>query len=132
MNLQGNNDKDKIVRKARFVIGYSGQWQLMGTVYEETQGKDKQSLADARVRIQGIADISEDEEGYYPEKEDKFILSDGTGSFSLDCEGISGQIVVVASGKEGYKNGGTKVTLGQGKNRSVILSPCPEKDQSSY
>src|SRR3989338_9203649 len=77
MNLQGNNDKDKIIRKARFVIGYSGQWQLTGTVYEETQGKDKQSIADARVRIQGIADISEDEEDYYPEKEDTFILSDG-------------------------------------------------------
>src|SRR3990167_5036002 len=88
MNLRGNNDKDKIIRKARFVVGYSGKWQLTGTVYEETAGKTKQSLADARVRIQGIADISEDEEGYYPEKEDKFILSDGNGSFSLDCEGI--------------------------------------------
>jgi len=98
MNLQGNNDKDKIIRKARFVVGYSGQWQLTGTVYEETAGKTKQSLADARVRIQGIADISADDEGYYPEKEDKFVLSDGGGTFSLDCEGISGQIVVVAAG----------------------------------
>ena len=132
MNLQGNNDKDKIVRKARFVIGYSGQWQLTGTVYEETQGKDKQSLADARVRIQGIADISAEDESYYPEKKDTFVLSDGSGAFSLDCEGISGQIVVVASGKEGYKNGGTKVTLGQGNNVSVILSAVPEKDHSSY
>ena len=54
MNLQGNNDKDKIIRKARFVVGYSGKWQLTGTVYEETQGKSKQVLADARVRIRGL------------------------------------------------------------------------------
>ncbi len=132
MNLQGNNDKDKIIRKARFVVGYSGKWQLTGTVYEETQGKDKQSLADARVRIQGIADISEDEEGYYPEKEDKFILSDGGGIFSLDYEGISGQIVVIAAGKEGYKNGGAKVTLGQETNISISLSSIPEEDHPSY
>ena len=84
-------------------------------------------------RIQGVADISEDEEGYYPEKEDKFILSDGNGSFSLDCEGISGQIVVVAAGKEGYKNGGAKVTLGQETNVSVIsLPPFRRKIIPSY
>ncbi len=132
MNLQGNNDKDKIIRKARFVVGYSGQWQLTGTVYEETAGKTKQSLADARVRIQGVADISADDEGYYPEKEDKFVLSDGGGTFSLDYEGISGQIVVVAAGKEGYKNAGAKVTLGQETNASISLSPIPEEDHPSY
>ncbi|HHT9137475.1 MAG TPA: hypothetical protein ACFYEK_09570, partial [Candidatus Wunengus sp. YC60] len=132
LNLQGKNDKDKIIRKARFVIGYSGEWQLTGTVYEETSGKTKQSLADARVRIQGVADISSEDESYYPEKKDNFVLSDGGGAFSLDYEGISGQIVVVAAGKEGYKNSGAKVTLGQGNSASIVLTHIPEEDHPAY
>ena len=132
ITLQGEKSKDKIVRKASFVIGYSGKWKLTGTVYEETKGKGNQKVADARVRIQGDADIGSDDTGYYPESEDRFVPSDADGGFSLDYEGISGQVVIVTAAKEGYKNGGAKIKLGQEGNASIVLSSLPEKDHPSY
>ncbi len=135
INLQGKNAKNKIVRKASFVIGYSGQWQLTGNVYEKIQGSGKQPLADARVRIQGVADINQEDESYYPEEEDKFIISGQDGSFSLDYEGIFGQTIIVAAGKEGYKNAGAKVILGNDNNDNKVgigLSAVLEEDHPSY
>lgn len=132
INLRGKNAKNKIIRKVSFVIGDSGQWKLTGNVYEKTQDTDKQPLVDVRVRIQGTADINPEDESYYPEKEDKFILSDQNGSFSLDCEGISGQTIVVAAGKEGYKNAGAKVILGKDDKVGISLSPILEEDHPSY
>ena len=39
---------------------------------------------------------------------------------------------MIAAGKEGYKNAGAKVTLGQETNVSISLSPIPEEDHPSY
>lgn len=132
IHLEGRKAKNKIVKKVRFVIGYSGQWQLTGNVYEKTEGSGKQPLADARVRVQGVADINPEDGNYYPEAEDRFIVSGQNGSFSLDYEGISGQVIVVAAGKEGYKNAGAKVTLGKDYKVGINLSPILEEDHPSY
>jgi len=132
MTLQGKGAKDTITRKSHFVIGDFGQWRLAGSVYGETPGGGKEALADARVRIQGVADIDAGDGDYHPQREDKFILSDENGDFSLDYEGISGQLVVVTAGKEGYKNGGGKINLGEKKKLIIPLAKIPEKDHPSY
>ena len=132
MNLQGNNDKDKIIRKARFVVGYSGKWQLTGTVYEETAGKTKQSLADARARIQGLRILAQTKMVIILEKEDKFVLSDGGGTFPWIMRVSQARLLHCRLSKEGYKNAGMKVTLGQETNVSISLSPIPEEDHPSY
>lgn len=130
--LRGKNKKDEIKRKDHFGIGAAGKWTLTGTIYEKTSGGGKQTIADARVRIQGVADIVTDDISYYPQKEDKFILSDANGNFTIDCEGISGQVVAITAGKEGYKNAGKEIILEQDNDVSITLSPVPSGDHPSY
>ncbi|MFN3532770.1 MAG: hypothetical protein ACK41Q_09725 [Candidatus Brocadia sp.] len=132
ITLRGKNAKDEIKRKDRFVIGNAGRWTLTGTIYEKTSDNNKRPIADVRVRTQGVADISAGDASYYPEEEDKFILSDERGNFSIDYEGISGQVIMVTAGKEGYKNAGKEISLGQDNNINVTLSPVPAKDHPSY
>ncbi len=132
LTLRGKNAKNKIKRKDRFIVGNYGKWTLTGTVSEKTSGKGLKPLSDARVRIQGVADIRDEDGSYYPQEADKFILSDVNGKFSMDCEGISGQVVVVTAGKEGYKNAGSEISLGQSKTANIILSPVPAEDHPSY
>ena len=132
ITLRGKNAKDEIKRKDRFVIGNSGKWALTGTIYEKPSGRDKQPIADARVRIQGVADISTTDGSYHPQKEDKFILTGGNGNFTMDYEGISGQVIVITAGKEGYKNAGEEISLGQGNTVNITLSPIPAEDHPSY
>lgn len=130
--LRGKNEKDEIKRKDHFGIGAAGKWTLTGTIYEKTSGGGKQTIAGARVRIQGVADIITDDISYYPQKEDKFILSDANGNFTIDCEGISGQVVAITAGKEGYKNAGKEIILEQDNDVSITLSPVPAEDHPSY
>lgn len=132
MTLRGKNAKSEIRRKDRFVMGSAGTWTLTGTIYEKTSDKGTGTLAEARIRIQGIADISADDESYYPQKEDKFFLSDENGNFTMDYEGISGQVLVVTAGKEGYKNAGEEISLGKDNAVNITLSPVPAEDHPSY
>ncbi len=132
ITLRGKNAKDEITRKDRFVIGNAGTWTLTGSIHEKTSDANKQAIADARVRIQGIADINTDDTSYYPKEEDKFILSDENGNFSMDYEGISGQVIVVTAGKEGYKNAGKELSLGQDNAINITLATVPAEDHPSY
>jgi hypothetical protein len=132
ITLRGKDAQDEIKRKDRFVIGNAGKWTLTGTIYEKTSDTNKQPIADARVRIQGVADINAGDASYHPEEEDKFILSDENGNFSIDYEGISGQVVVVTAGKEGYKNAGKEVSLRKDDAINITLSPIPAVDHPSY
>ncbi|MBM4053669.1 MAG: carboxypeptidase regulatory-like domain-containing protein [Planctomycetes bacterium] len=118
----------KIRKKDTIAVGISGKWEIAGTVYDEASG----DIKDARVRIQGVADINDNDESYYPEEEGKYVLTDEDGNFSIEYEGISGQEVVVAAGKEGYKNGGEKITLGKDDNVSIALSMVTEEDHTDY
>lgn len=132
MVLQDESKEKKIVRKTTITIDYLVEWQLTGTVYKETIGDSKQPLADARVRIQGVADINSDDDSYYPKRDNKFVLSDKNGNFSLIHKGTQEQIVTITAGKKGYKNSGVNATLGQGENIALILPPVPAKDHPSY
>ncbi|MEP9410573.1 MAG: hypothetical protein HRF42_04090 [Candidatus Brocadia sp.] len=132
MTLRGKTEKNEIKRKDRFVIGNAGRWTLIGIIYKKTSNKGTEPLAGARVRIQGVADIDADDMSYHPKENDKFALSDGNGNFAIDYEGISGQVVVVTAGKEGYKNAGKEITLGYGNKVNIALSPVPTEDHPSY
>ncbi|MCF6156551.1 MAG: hypothetical protein E3K36_15215 [Candidatus Brocadia sp.] len=132
ITLRGKNAKDEIKRKDRFVIGNAGKWTLTGTIYEKTSDKGTGTLANARVRIQGVADINTADISYYPKEDDKFILSGENGNFAIDYEGISGQVIVITAGKEGYKNTGKKITLGHDNGATITLSPVPAEDHPSY
>ncbi|MCF6151658.1 MAG: hypothetical protein E3K38_05065 [Candidatus Kuenenia stuttgartiensis] len=119
----------KIRKKARLVVGTYETWEIAGTVYDKSSG----NIKDARVRIQGVADINkDDDESYYPKDEAHYVLSDEDGSFLITYEGISGQEVVVASGKEGFKNAGKEIILGEDDFAEIALSTLPENDHPDY
>lgn len=132
MTLRGKNAKDEMKRKDRFPVGSAGKWTFTGTVYEKTSDKGREPLTDARVRIQGVADVRTEDLSYHPQGEDKFVVSDGHGNFTMDYEGISGQALVITAGREGYKNAGMEMVLGQDNNVVVTLSPVPAEDHPSY
>jgi len=131
ITLRGKKAKDEITRNDRLVIGNAGKWIVTGTI-SETRDTGEALLANARVRVQGVADINAEDISYHPQVEDRFVLSDAQGKFSLDYEGISGQTVVVTAGKEGFKNGGTEIILGQEKDIDIRLTSIPAKDHPDY
>lgn len=131
INLRGKMAKNEITKNDRFIIGNAGKWIVTGTISEKGD-TGTALLADARVRVQGVADINAEDASYHPQGEDRFVLSDVQGKFSLDCEGISGQAVAVTAGKEGFKNGGKEIILGQQRDVDISLVAIPAEDHPDY
>lgn len=131
MTLRGKKAKNEITKIDQFVVGSAGKWSLKGII----SGKGDMGttlLANARVRVQGVADINTEDTSYHPKDDDKFTLSDGQGKFSMYYEGISGHVVTVTAGKEGFKNAGKKIILGQEKDVSITLISVPAEDHRDY